>query len=186
MKSAGLLLLLGLFSSAQAAEVTVLGGLNYAAPSQKISNVGQNWTGDEAAAYGALIGDSLFNTPLELETGILFLNEKYEQPGATNTTTTRTAGQTQLPILLRWNFDQWFSLGVGGYFAWARGARDSTLSSSDQGLLGSLRAKFYISTELHFLLDARYQHGLSNQALIAGDSFNTRSIEILAGFGYNF
>lgn len=162
---------------AEAFELSIVGGLNYAAPTQKVSGVGQNWTGDAAPAYGALLGTELFSTRFELESGILLMTSTYEEPGAS----TRNLGFTQVPFLLRFHIDEWISVGAGGYLAYTRGSRDPALTAGDQGLVLSLKAKLYLTATLQLVLDARYQHGLANMALVSSDLYNTRSIQMLAG-----
>ena len=186
MKALSILLLFFCFDSAQATELSLVGGLNYAAPTQKISGVGQNWTGNAAPTYGFFINTSIFGTAFDAETGLLFLTSTYGQPDSQGNMSDKTMHSTQIPFLLRFNIDEAISLGVGGYLAYTGEGRDPALSVGDQGLVADIRAKFHVLPQIHLLLDARYQHGLANQAIISTDSYNTRSVQFLAGIGIDF
>lgn len=171
--------------SPKAHEITILGGLNFGSPTQRINGLDQHWIGNAAPAFGLLLGTQLFESRFDLESGVLFLSTQYEQ-NSNSVVITKKQESTHIPILIRFNFDQSVSLGFGGYLAYSRGTRDTTLTAGDQGLLISLKARFRLLTTLHLILDARYQHGLANMAILTSDLYNTRSVQILSGLALLF
>jgi hypothetical protein len=188
--------------SAQALELTLVGGMDYSAPTEKVTGSGDlQWTGDAAYAYGAFISTSFFIPAFDIESGLLYQNQKSERQSNSNTLFEYTKS-IQLPILLRVNFDNFISIGAGYYFGFGQGNVDSTLAgtdtntsyaganraSLDSGLLFDLRVKYPLAPTIAIVFDGRYQHGLANleagQNITAGDSYYTRSIQMLLGFSF--
>ena len=185
---------------AHAWEITAYGGINYAAPTEKMSGSDIHWTGNSSPAYGLSIADSLWGSPFELESGLFLLTSNIEQADLTGTDVVEQMTSYQLPILLRFNFDPWISIAAGGYFATSNGNINKFVNSSptsqsygaaglqtsDAGLLFSLKAKLHINESLCLAFDARYEHGLKNVAVNSSDLFNTRSIQVFAGLSFQF
>jgi hypothetical protein len=194
-----LLFSLCLSPAARALEITAVGGANYASPTARQNQNTIDWTGNASLTYGVFVAADLFTPRLQLETGVLSLGSEMQgYPASVNTTD--DFRETQIPVLLRFNFDPWLSLGVGGYVAFGQGnvstaANGGTIkqsfdsagfTSNDAGLTVSLKAKLHFNNDLSLVIDTRYEHGLKNRALTAGDDFSTRSIQVLAGLGYEF
>ena len=190
-------------SSAQAWEFTLVGGVDYSAPSEKVTGTGDlQWTGDAALAYGAFLSTEFLVPVFEIESGLLYQNQKSERQSLGNTLFEYTKS-IQVPILLRIIFDPHISIGAGYYFNFGRGNVDTTITgtnisssyaganraSSDSGLLFDLRVKYPLGSVVGLVFDARYQNGLTNleagQNITAGDSYYTRQIQMLAGFSFN-
>jgi hypothetical protein len=193
------LLLTLLPQAALAVDVAILGGLNYAAPSENISGIDQKWTGDAAVTYGIDAALPVLALPLALQTGLYFGNSSSEQSLSGNAST-RLTHWTLIPLQLNYYFDERISFGAGGYFAFSRGEIETTtngtttsqsydsakVNTSDSGLLVNVRAFLHIAPPVSIVLDARYLHGLSNRSLISGSLSNTRSVQLLAGALYEF
>jgi hypothetical protein len=161
-------------------QFTALGGLHFAAPTEIISGSDSRWTGVAAPEWGLTVGKSLLFVPFEIETGVFFQGEESQReiPG---TRLTRSARHTQVPLVIRFQFDQNISMGAGGYVSWAH---QPTQEKMDAGLIINARAHFNLIPTLVFILDARYQHGLSNRATAANDLLNTRSVQGFAGIQF--
>jgi hypothetical protein len=181
-------------------EITALAGANYSAPTETRTGGSLDWTGNAALTYGGSVSYELFDTPFELESG-LFVVSSENEGSVNNAATVRKMTSLQIPILLRFNFDPWISIAAGGYFSSAKGNVETVinggsvsrqsydtvgLKTSDEGLLLGLKAKLHISAPLSLVFDVRYQHGLKNVAVNSGETYNTRSIQALAGFGFEF
>jgi hypothetical protein len=189
-------------SSAQALELTLVGGYNYAAPTEKVTGTGDlQWTGDAATAYGAFLSTSFIVPLFDLESGLLFQNQKSER-SINGNTLFETSKSIQLPILLRVNFDNFIGVGVGYYFNYGQGNidtdmngtttslsySDSNRKSLDSGLLFDLRVKYPLAPALAIVFDGRYQHGLTNletgSTQAAGDSYYARMLQVLLGLSF--
>jgi hypothetical protein len=184
---------------AHALEVTALGGATYAAPTERNANGTMTWTGNSAFSYGITASYPIFDLPFELETGLFSIANEIE--GAVNgVDTTRKSRALHVPFLLRFNFDPWISLAAGGYYSSGQGNVDTSASGTtvsqsyaaagllpdDAGLLIGLKAKLHVTTFMNFVLDARYQHGLKNVASSSAYLYNTRSVQVFAGLGFDF
>ena len=172
-------------SSTLGFEVTAVGGLNFAAPTQITSGVDQHWVGKSALSYGILIAHPILQSSFDFETGAVLLSSQYEQT-VSGQTNIKTQNSTLIPLIIRYNFDERVGLGAGAYLSYARGNRDEALSRGDQGVLVSLRANFNLFPLASLILDARYQHGLANMAVKSSDLFNTRSVQFLTGICFSF
>ncbi len=170
-------------------EITPVVILNAAAPTQKQNGGSLSWTGNVASGFGLLTGFSLFDTPFDLEIGGVYLNHSSERDSG-GTLLTLNTHHLHLPLLLRFNFDDRVSIGLGGYASIAKGNVSTSIHDRDFGLLFSARASLKIVPQLYFIVDGRYQHGLSNLANIPpgipGDLLNTRSMQAYLGFSYRF
>jgi hypothetical protein len=183
-------------AKARAWEITALGGFNYASPTQHQGSNDYSWTGNSALDYGVSLSIPIFTPRFEIESGLFYLNSEVET-NISNVDTTIDMHAVSIPLLFRFNFDPWVSVGVGGYYSMFKGNVEVSqpgnnyrqsydaygLSTSDAGLLFSLKAKLHITNDISFVFDGRYQHGLKNVAL-GSDLYNTRSIQALAGFSF--
>lgn len=158
-------------------EVSLWGGLNYANPSTRIGGQDLKWTGTGAPLWGMLVSHPVEILPFEIESGVLVQNERIERPDGTGTAV--QSGQfLQVPVLLRYRLDPNFGFGFGGYWA---APQPAGASNPDSGLIFSARAHLRIEPWLGLAVDARYQHGLANRALVVGDRYETRNVQFLAG-----
>ena len=179
-------LLLTLSSTAYATTLNAFGGLNYAAPTDIRSGTDQRWTGLAAPIFGLSVELPLEALPLSFETGILLKSSKSDSVSGGSTTET-TGSWTDIPLLIHYHFDPRLSLGAGGFWSFLRkGDAASPSESPDSGLLLDLRARIEIAPRIDLLIDARYLHGLGNLATTPGDTFNTRSVSVMAGGSFTF
>jgi len=199
------LIFLSLSHSAQALtlEFEPVLTVNAAAPSQQLNGSTLSWTSKTGFSGGVFISVGTENIPLVLETGLIQLKESSERV-TPSSLLTRENTQLQIPLLLRYQFDDRFGIGVGAYTSFSTGSvltstnQSGTLESHatagmqdrDMGLLISARASIPIVSDFRFVIDGRYQHGLSNRAAIppglSGDYFNTRSMQAFLGVGWVF
>ncbi len=193
------LMLLLISAPAKAFDIAALGGLNYAAPTEHASGIDQHFTGDAASDFGITLGEKLFDSSFDFETGFFLLSEKSEQ-NVTGPTLIRSTQAKHIPFIIRYRFDDSMSLGLGGYASFYDGNVDTNLNNvttrqtseqanlyrNDFGILISLRAKLHLTKDFFLVLDARYQHGLTNLATQSADVHNTRSIQTLAGILFYF
>lgn len=177
--------------------------LNAAAPTQKTMGTSQGWTGNVALGFGLLTAISLFNSPFDVEVGAIYMKQISERDSS-GSTTKQENHNVHIPLLFRYNFDERVGIGFGGYAGFASGGittsqngssslttyNDAGVHNRDFGLLFSARASLMIVPQLYFIVDGRYQHGLSNLANIppglAGDVLNTRSMQAYLGLSYRF
>jgi len=180
-------LLIGLLlvpaSHASAAETTLFGGLNYAAPSDIRSGIDQRSTGLAAPIFGLGLDLALAGLPLSFETGLL-LRSSESETGITPAT--RASGSwTDIPLLLHYHFDSSVSLGIGGYWGFFRnGSAIQKSESPDSGLILDLRARIHLTELWSMVIDGRYAHGLANLSSIPGDTYNTRSVQFMLGVSH--
>lgn len=177
--------------------------LNAAAPTQKQNGGSLGWTGNVANGFGLLTAISILDTPFDFEFGAVYMNQISERDNA-GTPLVQETHNLHIPFLFRFNFDERVGIGIGGYAGIASGSVTNIQSGStslitydsagihnrDFGLLFSARASLKIVPQLYFIVDGRYQHGLSNLANtppgIAGDIYNTRSMQAYLGLSYRF
>jgi hypothetical protein len=173
-------LLLLLPASASAAGLGIFGGLNYAAPTDIRSGQDLRPTGAAATVFGASLDLPLSELPFSFESGLFLKSSKSESANGT-----ATGEWTDLPLLIHYHFDPSVSLGAGGYWSFFRSGNAIRESESpDSGFLLDLRARIRISENFTLLVDGRYLHGLANLSATPADTYNTRSIQFLAGVGY--
>jgi hypothetical protein len=180
-------------------ELTGLGGVNYASPTQRTNGLDIHTTGNASATFGLLAAIQLFDSGFDFETGILSLGQQTERDDIIPNVITKMQF-VQIPFLIRYNLDESIGLGFGFYTAFAQGNVQSTqnnftteipyealfLNKTDTGLILNIRARFAIAPPLYVALDARYQHGLTNLAQNPIDLYNTRSIQVMGGLTYQF
>lgn len=176
---------------------------NAAAPTQKQNGGSFGWTGDVATGFGLLTSYHLFESRFDLEIGAIYMNQTSERE-LSGSTLKQDSHHLHIPLLIRFNFDEKMAIGFGGYASIANGSittlqngnsTDATYNAAgihnrDFGLLFSARASLMIIPQFYFIVDGRYQHGLSNLANIPpgvpGDIFNTRSMQAYLGLSYRF
>ena len=185
--------------AASAFEITAVGGLNYAAPTQRTSGIDIHQTGNATGTFGLLLATPLWSSGFDLETGVVDLVQQSERDDVLPSRTQKMQF-LQVPVVLRYRLDESISLGAGFYAAFAQGNVEMNQNGietqlpyeslgyqkTDTGLILNLRARFAMAPPLYLILDARYQHGLSNLAQYTNDVLNTRSIQAMAGLTYEF
>ena len=170
--------------NAQASDLILSGGLDYAAPTDIQSGSDQHWTGDAGTVFGLTLDLPFSDIPFSFETGVLLRTSKSER-NSNGSIFTNSGSWTDIPLLVHYHFDPYLSLGVGGYWAFLRsGNAVSSSESPDSGLLLSLRARIHIADPISIIADARYLHGLSNLSSIPGNTYNSRSIQMMIGVLY--
>jgi|GEM_PF-1990842 len=185
--------------TASAFEVTAVGGLNYAAPTQRTSGIDIHQTGNATPTFGLLLATPLWGSGFDLEAGVISLAQQSERDDILPSRTQKMQF-LQVPVVLRYRLDESISLGAGFYAAFAQGNVEMNQNGiqtqlsyeslgyqkTDTGLILNLRARFAMAPPFYLILDARYQHGLSNLAQLPNDVLNTRSIQVMAGVTYEF
>ena len=166
-------------------EISLLGGFTFAAPSETVSGTNPRWTGNAGLSYGASVALNIFGSSFDLESGVFSIQAVSEQD-VNGASTIRTFRSMEIPLLLRFHFDDAVSIGLGVYSASSQGIVDPNFQSNDFGLLFSLAARMHLFSSLFLVVDARYQNGMSNLAIKPGDLLNTRSIQTLSGFSVVF
>src|SRR5579885_2498578 len=128
-----------------------------------------------------------------LEIGAIYLSRKFnESPSTLDTTTT----YVQVPVQLRYWVGRYFTIGVGGYYAFAVGDVKFSDGSSvpystvgfkknDYGLLGSAGLNFPMGPGTAFFAEGRYAYGLDDQNDPAQtNSTKWRDIQVLVGLRF--
>jgi hypothetical protein len=206
----GLILITALLGAApaHALEIGVLGGLNFA---NDLQSGGGATTGNSAKtgyAVGPTVNLGLL-PELSLEIDALYSTSKYGQTNAAGIDVVTTTKAIEVPILVRYWFIPFASLGVGPYFSFAQGDIVTTAgplevtttydsqfyTKMDAGAAVSVNVSFPIASSLHLVADARYLLGLKN--LAAGSdaekvsvgqatdfSVKHRALEIFAGLSF--
>jgi hypothetical protein len=180
------LLLLGIhpFLNALASDLILSGGLDYAAPTDLQSGTDQHWTGDSGSVFGVALDTPFSGVPFSFETGIFLKSSKSERTSG-STVLQSTGAWTDIPLLVHYHFDPYVSLGAGGYWSFFRsGNAISASESPDSGFLVDLRARIHVAEPFSLIADARYLHGLSNLSATPGNTYNSRSIEVMIGVLY--
>jgi|GEM_PF-2900414 len=182
---------------AKALDLSVVGGLGFTKPSGDISGTPIVFSSNTAFGVGGLLGFTA-NWLLTFETGLLYMPRKFAQPSFSDVTLTTL----QFPLILRFQFVPFFSVGVGGYFAQgignvsttATGSSTSTdvdyatfnLSKSDIGLIGSAALYLPVLPTMSLLADFRYLLGLKNISLASTTTIRLREFQILFGLRLSY
>jgi hypothetical protein len=193
----------GIKAQANYFEINAVGALNASAPSELKNGTSQGWTGNTTSGMGLLVATNLGSSPFDLETGAIYLNETSARIDSGNKVN-RITLRLQIPLLIRYHFDERMALGIGGYAGIGQGSvitetngtgvlnsySDAGIKLQDYGLLLSARASLKILEQWYFIIDGRYQHGLSNLSQIppgtAGDYINSRAFQANLGISYRF
>jgi hypothetical protein len=183
----GLFLVVGLIagtaSVSQAATLSLVGAADVSKPSQ---NVNTDTYGTKVGFGGGVLLDFRLMERTMFEIGGLYVNRK---PNDTTLGVVTTLPAIQVPVLLRWYLNPMFSIGVGGYYADGQGNNyaASNLKTSDYGLVGSVGLRFPMTMTTRFLVDVRYDYGLTNvytDPNSTGDTYKNRDLQALVGFQF--
>ncbi len=184
-------------------ETNLAMAISASAPSERFSGSNLRWTGNASTGMGIFLATNLGNSPFDMESGVIYQNENLERVQGSDTLTRKTH-QLQIPLLIRYHFDEKMAIGLGGYTTIAQGSVlqevnqigtlssyiDSGIKTRDFGLLLSARASLKIMEHWYLIIDGRYQHGLSNLASIppraSQDFLNTRTFQAYLGISYRF
>jgi hypothetical protein len=158
-------------------------------------------TGTKVGLGGGALIDFGIAPWTSFEVGALYVNRE-----AVDTTLSENVSKhaIQVPVLIRWWLEPMFSIAVGGYFAHGIGDvtttnsisggevssgsyADNNYKSNDYGLTGSVAIRLPITQSMRFLVDARYNYGLTNyynDPLNSGVTIKNRDIQALVGFQF--
>lgn len=191
------------FAMANYFETNLAMGLSASAPSEQFSGNSLGWTGNTTTGLGLFIATNLGNSPFDLESGIISLGESLERIESGNTIA-RKIHHLEIPLLIRFHFDEQMAIGFGGYTTIAQGSvtnetngvgglssyETAGIKTRDYGLLLSARASLKVIEHWYVIIDGRYQHGLSDLAAkpprTSSDYLNTRSFQAFLGISYRF
>lgn len=186
--------------SAEALELTVLGGLNLHSPSVDPETAGTENKSGTGAMFGALIGWGLF-PGFGMESGALFAKRKMTIEG-TGTNLDVSYGTMEVPLMVR--FTALPILSVGGGVVYSRNNRktkqegtyanntvnteedDIGLKKNEFGLRANARLGIPLVPLASLVVDVNYVLGLTDINLDPNTSTKTREIQILAGASIGF
>lgn len=193
------------FPQANAASLDVLGVGTYLQPKASgitAASPGDSLTSQMGLGFGLGIETSLASR-LALEIDGLYVDRKYQDSG-TASTSDSSFHAVQIPVLLRLKLLSFFSVGAGGYAAFATGnvstattvagvtttststyAGDS-LKTSDYGAVFSARFRIPLGAKAALLAEGRYNLGLSNISTTPGTTDHWRTVDGLAGLQFAF
>jgi hypothetical protein len=190
------------FENSAHSYLAAIGAINVSSP-QFDGN--DNVTAKAAPAGGVLVG-TRFTELFGMDVSFLYLQRASSSVGeilpGTQATTTLTMKQFQIAPVARFWFNDYFSMGVGGYYAYGLGSIDAHIVStafptgsqdasvpyegrahrSDGGLVGSVAFHYPVTDNSRFIVDGRYTQGLVNLDETGG-SVKFRDIQALLGFG---
>jgi hypothetical protein len=193
------------FQNSPHAYIGPVGALNFSHPDTDQST---SFSAQPAASGGLLVGTRL--TPsFGFDVSFLYLQRTSQStqaiaPGV-DADTSLTSKEIQIAPVARFWFNDYFSLGAGGYYGYGVGTIDAQLSSSaipggtlnqsvsyndahaqriDGGLVASAALHLPISDSARLILDGRYTYGLVNLATDGSAKF--RDVQALMGLGLNF
>lgn len=203
MRRFGFLFLIPILCSnpANAARMSLVGLANSAQPTQP----GTEYTGQSSYGGGILL-EARMIPMFGLEFGALYAPRKFSFSTATPVAAkfTMSANAYEFPVLLRFHLGRFFSFGVGGYYAKAKGdialatemngatSSSSTTfaaqnqSDSDYGIATSIALTSRLGPLTHLVLDGRYLIGLKNDSLAASGNMKFNDMEVLAGLQFGF
>ena len=182
-------------------ELGVLGGLNLGMNSFSTTAPGVTITTGSVSSF--MFGAALHHT-LQDSFGIE-IDALYQKRGISVTgsgggvsvTRNITVNYLTLPVMARFEVvPQYVRLGVGGYASLAisdvsvgdvsatRAA--SNWSSTDFGLIGSVRGSYPVAPNVDLVADVRYMFGFTDVDTTAENDSKLRDFSILAGASYRF
>jgi hypothetical protein len=160
--------------------------VNASAPSQRQNASTLSWTGRTTFGGGCFISVEIPGTPLFAQSGLIFSRGVSETIANQNLIENQTR-TTHIPLVVRYQLDERFALGLGGYADFLNQFPSGT-HDRDFGLMISARASLPVIPRFRFIIDGRYQHGLSNLSNIPpgtiGDYLNTRNMQAYLGVSY--
>lgn len=191
--------LLGSISS-YAWDLGVSGQLNMTTPRVDGAQTGTSYSGRSD------LGVSFFGiydiTPMtSIESGLAYtpygVTQKIDN---TDYKITQTWNVLQIPLIARYNFSPWMSVGAGAYYGWSinnadqdyeyyrtlkqQGNTNLDLPSSarkDYGALASVRWTPDGPPKSKFLVEYRYLYGLKNMSALSGRTEKYSHMQIMAG-----
>ena len=186
--------------SAQAGEVSVLGGLDMTGVTFSSVPAGTTLSNATKITFGADYNHA-FATNWSLEVGLFYQNKgtKLTVAGVEGTT---IAKSITTPVMVRYSvLPQYLSLGVGAFTSFGVGsvnveAGGNTTSSTyeqigwakfDYGVVGGLRASYPVSQGLDVIGDVRYYLGLKNlntDPTTPDTTAKSKDIAVLVGVRY--
>jgi hypothetical protein len=189
-------------TSAQAFELSLVGGADLSKPSIQLNGVNTGGVSFKPSFGGGLLMGFESSAITEIQLGALYMNRDYKYPVASGTGEDSYA-RYEVPLLLRFTGLPILSVGAGVYYAVPvgtytytqtplGGTSSSTTSNAsdafknDFGAIGSVALKIPFNPWTSLLIDGRYEYGLFNITKTAGETFKTRDIEALAGFALGF
>ncbi len=199
-----LFILLGIFFSclqAQAFELSLVGGVNLATPSDQVNSSSSTGTSKLAFGGGALLGFSMVPT-VELEIGALYMGRHFTAAVPTGSEED-TYYSFEVPVIVRLIGLRYLTVGAGAYYAVPQGQDSYNLSptsgsassgsttatsnfKNDLGAVASVGIKFPIGVASNFLIDGRYYYGLTNMSQNSNETLKARDLQILAGINFEF
>jgi hypothetical protein len=188
--------------SAQAFDLSVVGGADFATPSVSLGGASQTGISAKAGFGGGLLVGFDLNPVTELEIGALYMGRHFTAPTSTGQEEDSYYSY-EIPVVLRLIPLKYITFGLGLYYALPEGNDSQTATptggaatssspvstsvfKSDLGGLGSLAVKFPLGIASSFLVDARYYYGFTNASQIAGTAVHYRDVQILAGIDFGF
>ena len=184
---------------AEAIEISVVSGINFAAPSYSSHAVVQPTTGTGSFEIGALSAIPI-RYGFEFETGLLYQNVDYSSSNGTILSEI-SFSELQVPFLVRYKIDEKIGIGLGTFWDIGLGGvssknsagqntntfSDLNLFSNDFGLLFNVHALIPLNEWLAVVIDGRYLLGLEERAKdVSLASYKTRSIQGLLGMALFF
>lgn len=190
----GLAVMVGLVSAtaSQAATFSLVGVADSNTPSV---GGGSDTYGSKFGLGGGALLDFGVGSWKSFEIGALYVNRE------TNDTTlgvTTSAHAIEVPVLLRWWLHPMFSIAAGGYYAQGIGNvttsgnetssqsySDAGYKTNDLGLTGSVAFRLPITTSMRFLVDGRYNYGLTNVSSDSDTTIKNRDVQLLLGLQFS-
>lgn len=147
-----------------------------------------------AIAGGLGVGFGLAKI-LDLETGIYYIQSKFSYDSSVGELIEQLDALS-LPLLFRFRFSRYFSLGLGGFVSMASGKVKTTfggatyetaydlagLEDINYGALGSVTLELPLSHSVSFLVDGRYLLGLRNLMKDTSTKLETKNLLLMGGF----
>jgi hypothetical protein len=196
-------------STADAATLSLVGSANDT--NLNFSDLPSGFTTPTTTAKFGFGGGALLDFHLypmaSLEIGALYITRKTEiNPvtitGSAVTDIVQKTNALQVPVVFRFWLHPMFSIGVGGYLAHGLSnvhvqdtngndisstSYSGVLKQNDYGLVGVVGLRLPLGSMTRFMVDARYNYGLTNindGLFTSGITENYRDLQILAGFSF--
>lgn len=165
---------------------TAAGIANSSTYSEKTQSSTVENTSQPAMGYGLLF-EWLRPSGISWEVGVSMVERKFGEES------TETLMKTlEVPVLARYNFLKYFSVGVGAYYAMAQGEvqagsntmpyEDAGLESNDYGLVGAVGVKIPLG-RFHVSLEGRQLYGMRDFSTLGSIVGNFNSTQLFLGFG---
>jgi len=187
--------------SAQAGEVSVLGGLDMTGYSYNPVPAGTTFSNATKFTFGADYNHA-FASNYSLEFGLFYQN-KGTRVSATGFESTTIAKSITTPVMVRYSvLPQYLSLGVGAFTSFGVGSVNTVetpgmtyietyekvgLAKFDYGVVGGIRASYSVFQGLDVIGDVRYYLGLKNlntDPTTPNTTAKSKDIAVLVGVRY--